>query len=382
MNYTLNLTKSEHVSRIAQLAVDEILLHTTAFSKVGRLETKQIPTIAKELENSGKEVVLVWDLLCKDREIKDLGKVLESIIGAIKSVRFLDPGVGFFLKQNFPELDLQISLEKGPNNYPGIAGWCELFAPNLSKVVLSNQIPIGQIESFRKKIPVAVEIQAVGRLEIFYSARPLVRNQLQIDQAEKISENIELTVASEDRPTQFSAILENRHGTFMYNDKDLFTLDSLDTIEAAGVDSVTIDLYQDSLLDLWEEYFQKEGWIEQLKAMWPKKTGRGFFRANKSHIPFKRLTNRYLQEEKEERVGTVLESVKKVHTLVEIYQPIQLPTEIIFCTPEGRQVSSDQKELVNLKGELFQESIPPGLYRLPWVKYAVPATILKLRKED
>lgn len=371
MEYTLSLRDINFLEACRASKVREILLHTAEFSKTGEIEVAQISQCFEALKAHKKRVVFVWDLLCKDSQIDNLGSQLGPLVDQVEAVRFLDPGVGNYLVSKYPGIRLQYSLEKGTHNIKGVLAWANYFSSNLDRIILSNQIPLSQVKKICGSNIVNIELSGIGRLEILNSPRPLIQTHLPGLTGQKI------VAASEDRPHQLSPLIENTHGTLMYYGKDLFVLDMLEEIEASGVNYLGLDFFEEIGLKNFNRLYPERGWISKLKIAWPKNTTRGFLRTNKTHVPLKRLTNRYLQKEQENKLGVVLESVKKVHLLVELRQSIELPRVINFYTPEGKVVGYEVRWAKDLKGDELRGTLDRGYYLFPWVKYIVPATIMK-----
>ncbi|MCP4295452.1 MAG: hypothetical protein GY786_07585 [Proteobacteria bacterium] len=371
MNYTLSLRNINSLEQCCSSKVSEVLIYSAEFSKTGDLESTEIDPCLSRLKTCKKRVIFVWDLLCKDNRIDLLGSKMDILIDKVDAVRFLDPGVGSYLASRYPGVKLQFSLEKGTFNKKGILEWAHFFSRNLERIILSNQLPISQVREICSSTDVDIELPGIGRIEIFNSPRPLVQTHLPGLNGKKV------VAASEDRPHQLSPLIENPHGTIMYYDKDLFVLDMLDEIVASGVKYLGLDFFDLNEMMNFNRLYHEKGWISKLRALWPKNTTRGFLRANKSHVPLKRLTNRHLQKEKENKVGVVLESVKKVHLLIELGLPINLPAVIDFYTPEGKVVGYEVRWAKDLNGIQQNGRLDKGFYLFPWIKFVVPATILK-----
>ncbi len=375
MKYILNLSDIKYISAVKSAAVAEILLQTASFSKVGSITDEEIARCISAVAKANKDVVLAWDTLCKDGVIHSLGNMLSRFSDRIDAIRFMDPGVGLYLKENFPELKLQFSMEYGPPNQVGILDWIDVFSPNLSRVVVSNQMPVSIIQLLRGKTSLELELLGAGRIEMFYSARTLLGRYLPRGE----SPVIEATAASEDRPRQLSPVLENPKGTLMFYYKDLFVLDAVDDCTDSGIDWLRLEFYEDYQYEILQRNLAEKDWIMVLKENWRVKTTQGFFRVNKSHRLLEKLTNKFLKDEKENQVGIVLESIKNSYTLIETRQELHLPLDVLFLSPERKKTVFRIKTLIDLRGSQFSRSVPVGYYLLPWVKHTVPATIIRLR---
>jgi len=358
-----------HLDSVCKTKMDEVLIQTKRFSRVGFIEDKDFDECFLKLKKSKKVLILDWNTLVNDSEIEDSKQHLLKIADKIDAIRFLDPGVGLLLKEILPQKQLHFSMEFGNFNAQGIKSWESSFTPQLTRIILSNQLPLSEIRKI--DINTEIEIQGCGRIELFYSPRKLIHRPIN-----QPGGAISLLGASEDRPTQISPMIENDSGTFMFYDKDLFVLDELNNDDVCP-DYVRLELYRLDQFEILAQTYPEPGWAEKLAKTLTNKTTRGFFRINKSHAPLQRLTNKHIKKESETKVGVVLESVKKQHMIVEIQKEIMLPAQLLFCSPEGKQVESSVQKVENLSGALIEEKIQPGYYKLPWLKHVVPASVLK-----
>ncbi|MBT4289373.1 MAG: hypothetical protein HOD92_18770 [Deltaproteobacteria bacterium] len=350
--------------------IDEVLIQTKRFSRVGFIEDKDLDECFLKLKKSNKTLILDWNTLVKDSEIEVIKLHLLKVADKIDVIRFLDPGVGLLLKEILPQKELHFSMEFGNFNAWGIKNWVNCFNPQLTRIILSNQLPLAEIRKI--DVDIEIEIQGCGRIELFYSPRKLIHRSLN-----QSSDSISLLGASEDRPTQISPLIENDSGTFMFYDKDLFILDGL-SFEDICPDYIRLELYHLDQFEMLAQTFPEPGWVKKLAKTLTSKTTRGFYRVNKSHAPLQRLTNKHIKKESEAKVGVILESVKKQHMIVEILKELMLPAQILFCSPEGKQVESTVRKVENLSGTVIEENIQPGYYKLPWIKHVVPASVLRV----
>ncbi len=377
MNYIINMRNVKHLIRVLEIPINEVLLQTRTFSRFGEIDDKDIDDCIFQLQSKGKKIVLAWDILLKDKNFKELENGFRRLSEQINTVRFLDPGVGRFLSQRFPDCRLQLSLEHGSHNKTAILGWSQVFGQRLERVILSNQIPISTIESITKIPNVKFEMLGIGRIEIFYSARHLLGNNHQ-NHASFTKHSI---VASDDRPNQLSPVFENEHGTIMFYDKELFIMDDLDIIEKAGIDHLRLEFYKDKQYQIVKKTAMRGDWTDQLKKSLDIKTTKGFFKSNQTHKLFTFLTNRYITDNQKNSFGIVIEAVKNKFTLIETAKYLTLPISVNFSSPEGKKVNYIINKVKDLKGKCYTKSAPAGVYLLPWIKYIVPTSILCFRDD-
>ena len=102
----------------------------------------------------------------------------------------------------------------------------------------------------------------------------------------------------------------------MFFHKDLFLLDFLPELKKSGLSYLRLDLrhvnFSNKLIkkiNYLITNFEKSK-IDELKALWPAKITHGFFRANRTDLAIERIKNPYLNNNSENLVGFVIESVK------------------------------------------------------------------------
>lgn len=365
MKFVLNIGKIENLDVVMRIPVIEVVVQTSSFSLCGRISDDELLDVVKSLDSHGKKITLQWDSLCHDKEIERLINLFSDYSSLIQSVRFADPGVGAYLKNRFPNLQLQFFMWDGHQNRAGILNWIQVFQPSLQRVIISNQMSRESIQKLGEETNVPIEIRVLGRLQLFYSARKLLDKQT------------EIRAVSTDRPSQFLSVEETSQGTSIYNDKDLFLLDKLDEIQKIGVDFLGVELNTTRQYQMFEDSFEKPGWVDTLKKSWNTPLTSGFFEQNKTDSLLTRLTNTYLKNEKQNQIGSVLESIKSVHTLLHLHQNLTIPRQVVFLTPERKSIRFELNKLQDLKGNMHQGEVSEGFYLLPWIKYVVPASILK-----
>lgn len=376
--YCLNIRNVDDLSVLNRIPISEILVESETFSHAGEIKDDQLIHCFSQLMQAGKNPVLVWDLLNKDDHLSSIKELLAKIVNKITAIRFRDPGVGLLIKERYPDMRLQFSMEHCYQNHTGAIEWIKTFGPMLTRIIFSNQVPLPFIEAVQEKTDIEIELLGAGLLEIFYSRRELLTSSLY----EGKSQSSKLETASLDRPTQISNVTANAKGTKVFYDKVLFILEEMETIQASRIATLRLELVHHAQYQLLAENYPGLNWISLLKNSWSKKMTRGFLHKNHTNNPFKRLTNQFLKNEIQNRIGMVLESVKQFYTLIRLIQPIELPMIFYFFSPEGREIKLKISELKSLHGKRFEKDVPKGLYIHPWIKYTVPMSLIKTSKTD
>lgn len=324
----------------------------------------------KQIKRTGKKIVFIWDTLAKDGDIKNGILKLKEFVSDIDSLRFLDPGIGAAVQSAFHELPLELSLEDGSINRCAILGWMERFQPQLKKLVLSGQLPISSIREFRRQISIDVEMLGFGWIQMFYSRRKLLKDINRI-----------YRLASVDRPKQPNPAIMTYHGTLVFYDKCLNILAHLDEIENAGVDCLSIAYLQISdIFPLLTDQRNGKEWMSSLLPFNPETQTEGFYKENQSDKLFGKLSNQYLVDKTDNRVGIIIDIQKDRYCIVRLEDTVILPQVFDIFTPERQQITIDIETLHDLKGNQYEGIIKPGIYRFAWQKPMVTGSVLTLEK--
>ena len=377
IKYLLNLRDAGCLKHLEDLKGMEILLEAKALSKRGKIDSASLPDLLDQLGRSGFSRILLIDLLVKEGEFQAILDLISGLPGKLEAIRFLDPGLGRAIQKQWPALPLELSLEQGIPNQGAICSWVESFGGKLRRLALSNQIPIAEITELRERLGpgIQLELLALGRIETFYSPRPLV--QPLFGGGSPLGE---FQAASEDRPTQINPLVQNEHGTLMYHDKDLWLLGEELRAQQAGITHFRLELEGDEQYELVEKYWDGSRMDPTLHQAWKRKTTRGFFLKNRTDKPLKRLKNTNLQSLRGQEVAEVIDSKKNGFVIFELKEKLSLPLNLKLCNPEGREIPFKLKEVWNLHDNVdsspLREMIPPGIYRTGWIKAGLRKSLI------
>lgn len=348
----------------------DILISPECLSRLGKDKNEDVQKMVKEVKALNKRPILEWDILMTE---SDFDKIFSSfvlpIINQFDVVRVQDTGALKYLMENFPDKKIQLLLEGHDHNLIGIKKWEEIVGDKLDRLVLSLQLTKKSLEIYCKELNTPVEIMILGRIPLFYSPRPLA-NPLFEKKTEKLigDSYMEYLASSEESAHKNLPVIENMHGTFMFNSKDHCLLECLDEVKNVGVTWARVDnrfvkneSIKKKVNDCIKEYSKDKA--QKIKEQYPVGLIRGFFSVNKSDVLFKKLKNYRNIRKDHNYLGDVLD-VTKGH-FIGIQSKAKLNffkngrLELLFSTPEGKSKQVFVKEVFNSKKDKI-ESISPG----------------------
>ncbi len=350
--------------RLAQLPnLGEALLGHRRLARLGPFDDDALAAAARAAKNRGLRVVLVWDVLAGDADIAEGGALLRRFdLALFDAVRVQDPGVARYVRDHYPDWPLQLILETGSHNLAGVRAWIRCLQPE--RVALSNELPLDWIRRHRGVLEAQVEVQALGRLLLFYTPRKLI-GTAEDEPAETRRAIHRFITSAEDRKS--FPLVENRHGSFMFYEKDLYLLPFLGEIAEAGVDFARLDLspYDGArLLPPLNAYLGGDESAQPAvkDALSPKLT-RGFFKSNRTDKQFAKLHNpRLRRRDAPSRLGSVLETRKRQYLALLTEKPFAVGDVLALNTPEGRDIRHLIAWIRTAAGERRTKADPPGLW--------------------
>lgn len=218
-----------------------------------------------------------------------LNTLIEDIAEVVKlgpdALIVSDPGVIHLIKQHFPEVELHLSVQANTVNWAAVQFWLH---NGISRVILSRELALDEIEQIRQKVPeMELEVFVHGALCMAYSGRcllsgymdkrdpnqgtctnacrwpyqvteakenevgqfvptaisandaPVANDGISLHQTKPVDDIILLT--DPQRPGEMMPAFEDEHGTYIMNSKDLRAIQHVDRLTRAKVHSLKIE---------------------------------------------------------------------------------------------------------------------------------------------
>ncbi|MBT3982542.1 MAG: hypothetical protein HOE90_14385 [Bacteriovoracaceae bacterium] len=372
MRYNCPISSLQNETELSGDFFDEFLLESSDLSRVGSLCVEEMCGVARGLNQLGKRVVLVWDLLMTQSVFEKKQLIFEAIdLTLFDAVRVSDPGAYHYLNTKFPNTAVQLVLDNGNHNLAGILGW-EKLSGNLERLVLSSQLPFNIITQYCINLSTDVEIQIFGKIPLFYSPRKLLNSHLEQASGSAL---LEAVGTSEESPHKGFTILENEHGTFMYHPKELSLMDRIEKLNVSKIKWGRFDLrhpHQVSSVGVLEELvsnFSASAYRE-FRESYSHQLIRGFFEVNKTDAQFKNLVNRKVQRKDENYLGEIAEVKKERYLGIDIKKcegTLRLGQKVLIKTPDGKELLTSFKKCFDVDGVEIQTITKPGLYRFNFI---------------
>jgi U32 family peptidase len=252
---------------------------------------EELKTGIDEAHARGKLFFVASNLLPHNSKIKTYMADMEPVIAMKPDALIMaDPGLIMMVRERWPEVPVHLSVQANTVNYMGVKFWQKL---GVSRIILSRELSLDEIAEIRQECPdIELEVFVHGALCIAYSGRCLLSgyfnhrdpnqgtctNACRWDykmhdtqgddagdvQTIKLDFNKALEEANQSfaacggaerhpladktylieegsRPGELMPIIEDEHGTYIMNSKDLRAVEQVEKLVKIGVDSLKIE---------------------------------------------------------------------------------------------------------------------------------------------
>ena len=199
---------------------------------------EEVAEVVKYCKLRNVKTNLTLNTLITDDEFADAIKVAESAYKCgVDAIIVQDLGLAKYLITHFPGMEIHGSTQMSVHNLEGVL---ELEKLGFSRVVLSREVPINEIEYIRNNCKVDLEIFVHGALCISYSGQCLFSSLVggRSGNRGKCAQPCRLPYE----------LLEDKNGTesvldkgYLLSPRDLCSLDTLPTLVKLGINSFKIE---------------------------------------------------------------------------------------------------------------------------------------------
>lgn len=261
-----------------------------------RLE--QIAQGIEEAHARGKKFFVTSNLIAHNDKVRTYLRDIEPVINCRPDAFIMaDPGLIMMVKERWPETEIHLSVQANTTNWATVKFWQRA---GVSRIILSRELSLDEVEKIRQECPdMELEVFVHGALCIAYSGRCLLSgyfnrrdpNQGTCTNAcrweykthnatidpntgealalEQLGSDFQFAQAKDEADSQFEStcgggqrhpradaiylleekgrpgelmpIMEDEHGTYIMNSKDLRAVEHVQRLVQIGVDSLKIE---------------------------------------------------------------------------------------------------------------------------------------------
>ena len=242
-----------------------------------------------EARTLGKKLFVASNLMPHNAKLKTYMADMEPVIALQPDALIMaDPGLIAMVRERWPEVPIHLSVQANTVNYAAVKFWKSL---GLTRVILSRELSLDEIAEIRQECPdMELEVFVHGALCIAYSGRCLLSGYFNhrdpnqgtctnscrwdykvADAEEDATGDIQkidfdfdkalgasglsdcgsqirhpaadkvYLIARHDHPNELMPVMEDEHGTYIMNSKDLRAVEHVEKLAKIGIDSLKVE---------------------------------------------------------------------------------------------------------------------------------------------
>lgn len=344
-------------------------------------KNSELEEAVKFAHSINKRIYITLNIFAHNKEIDHLPEFIKFLGSAdVDGVIVADLGVFQLVREFAPELDIHVSTQANNTNWRSVKLWHELGA---KRVILAREMSLNEIKEIREKVPdVELEVFIHGAMCMAVSGRCLLSNYLTARDANRgvcaQSCRWNYKVVAENRPGEYHDVIEGEEGTFIFNAKDLCTIEFIDKVIETGVDSLKIEgrmksIYYNSTvvkqyreaIDLYMkgEYKYDPKWFRELQTISHRLYSKGFY-LGKTDEEDQNYNTNLSYSQTYQLVANVLEKRDNNQYLLQIRNRLSVDDEIELIRPKDDPKTFKIKDFLNTKNDETVDVVHPNTLAL------------------
>ena len=210
----------------------------------GNFTDEQLREAAELIHKKNKKMYVTVNIFASNSDIEEVKKHMQ-FLKEIKADAMIisDLGVMAVAAEAAPGIPVHVSVQANSLNYKTVEAWKKLGA---SRVILARELSFEQIKEIREKVKdIELEIFVHGAICMSLSGRCLLSNYMTGRDSNKggcaQSCRWNYALVEEKRPGEYLPVVEDERGTYIFNSKDLRSIEKLEEFISIGIDSFKIE---------------------------------------------------------------------------------------------------------------------------------------------
>lgn len=226
-----------------------------------------------ETHKLGKKFYVVINIIPHNAKLKTFLNDIKIIIDLKPDALIMsDPGLIMLVREYYPTISIHLSVQANTVNWAAVKFWQQI---GLTRVILSRELSLQEINEIRKQVPtMEIEVFVHGALCMAYSGRCLISNYINkrdpnqgacsnvcrwdykinitnendytntqdLSKLQSCSSHTDLCIHAKSAKYQEDiSLLEDRHGTYIMNSRDLCAVQHIAKLVNIGVHAFKIE---------------------------------------------------------------------------------------------------------------------------------------------
>lgn len=348
----------------------------------------------------GKRIYLTMNIIPHNAELEGMADYVREAAGMkVDAIILSDPGTLSIVREAAPDMEIHLSTQANNTNWKSADFW---HRQGVSRAILARELSLKEIREIRDRTPASLELEIFihGAMCISYSGRCLLSGYMAGRDANRglcaHPCRWKYYLMEEKRPGEYMPVYENERGTFLYNSKDLCTIEHIPELVGTGATGLKIEgrmkssYYVATVVKAYRQaldaYIQNPSgyrfdpvWLEEISKASHREYTSGFYFERPGGDAQIYHTSSYIREY--DFVGLV-RSYDSATGLAEVEQRNRMFTgdELEVVPPEGNYFAQTIKYMKNSEGAGIESAPHPQMTVYMPLDKEVPAFTMLRRK--
>lgn len=232
-------------------SADAVYLGIPDFSlrvRINDFGLKEVAAAIRYAHAQKKKVYVTINIFASNEHLKKLPAYLKKLkaFGA-DALIISDPGIIALVKKNWPKAEIHLSTQANCTNLEAVKFWAR---QGVKRIILGREVTLKEIKEIHRAAPkVELEYFIHGAMCMAYSGRCFL-SKLFVDRSGNLGDcaqpcrwkyDISRYSLKAEGHSEELELVEERHGAYLLNSKDLCLLKYLKELAAAGITSFKIE---------------------------------------------------------------------------------------------------------------------------------------------
>ncbi|MGK5090315.1 U32 family peptidase C-terminal domain-containing protein [Bdellovibrionota bacterium FG-2] len=194
----------------------------------------------------GRKIYITANIYAHNLKIEPFLEAMEHVVPLGADAYIMsDPGLIDLVREKHPKAVIHLSTQANNTNWAQVRFWKKL---GISRIILARELMLSEIREIVEKNPdIEMEAFVHGAMCMSYSGRCLLSDYMtgRPSNSGSCTQSCrwpyKVYVEEPRRPEKFMPVEEDEHGSYIFNSKDLCTIELLPAILQTGISSIKIE---------------------------------------------------------------------------------------------------------------------------------------------
>ncbi|HMB26299.1 MAG TPA: U32 family peptidase C-terminal domain-containing protein [Patescibacteria group bacterium] len=335
--------------------------------RINQFDLRSLKQGVEYAHSLNKKVYVTVNIFAHNRHLSKLENYIKELkkIGP-NALIVSDPGVISVIKNIWPEAEIHLSTQANCTNWRSAEFW---FNQGVKRIILAREVGIAEIKKIHQKLPdLELEYFVHGAMCMSYSGRCLLSSFF-TDRSANLGDctqpcrwKYKVDLIEEKRPDKPLEAMEDQHGTYIMNSKDLCLVEYLTELKKAGISSFKIEgraksiSYVSAVTGVYRRRIDGKINKKQAKRELSKIQNRGYTTGFALGEPAEQNIEKSHELCNWEFCGVVLSADKKNFIKVKVHNQLYLQDQIELVVPGLAPIKYQINEMLNKDFEKIKEA--------------------------